>query len=96
VVAGCRRTGYITTLAGRRRYFADINSPNFTARGKAERAAVNSVPQGSAADLVKCVMVDLVQQLGAAGLSDHVRMLLQVGRCTEEDMGREVLCWVWW
>jgi hypothetical protein len=79
VVAGARRSGYITTLAGRRRYFGDINSSNFTARGKAERAAVNSVPQGSAADLVKCVMVDLTQQLAACGLGDHVRLLLQVG-----------------
>ncbi|MBP8668454.1 MAG: DNA polymerase I, partial [Bacteroidia bacterium] len=48
-----RHNGYVKTLMGRRRYLKDINSRNFTVRGFAEREAINSPLQGSAADLVK-------------------------------------------
>ncbi|XP_043217942.1 DNA polymerase theta-like [Amphibalanus amphitrite] len=53
VVADCVRQGYVTTLAGRRRYLPDITSGSPAARGAAERQAVNTTVQGSAADLVK-------------------------------------------
>lgn len=51
--------GYVQTIMGRRRYLKDINSKNFTVRGFAERNAINSPVQGSAADLIKLAMIDI-------------------------------------
>jgi DNA polymerase-1 len=52
-----REHGYVQTLMGRRRWLKDINSANFTVRGYAERNAINSPIQGSAADMIKLAMV---------------------------------------
>jgi DNA polymerase-1 len=71
-----RRDGYVGTLYGRRRYFADINSRNQTMRANAERAAINMPIQGSAADMIKVAMIRIDGDLGSRGLSS--RMLLQV------------------
>ncbi len=71
----------MSTLAGRRRYLTDINSggpKSSNARSRAERQAVNTVPQGSAADLVKQAMVQLVARLEERGLAQQCRMVLQV------------------
>jgi len=71
-----RARKYVTTLWGRRRPLADINSDNPRDRSFAERAAVNTVVQGSAADLIKIAMVRVARQMRASGMRS--RMLLQI------------------
>tara|TARA_B110000914_G_scaffold225860_1_gene247929 strand:- start:3010 stop:5772 length:2763 start_codon:yes stop_codon:yes gene_type:complete len=56
-IESVRENGYAQTIAGRRRYFKDIKSGNATIRSNAERAAINSPIQGSAADMIKLAMV---------------------------------------
>ena len=57
VVEDARRTGYTTTLYGRRRYIPELSSSNFNIRQGAERIALNTPVQGTAADLIKLAMV---------------------------------------
>ncbi|HWB96032.1 MAG TPA: DNA polymerase, partial [Bryobacteraceae bacterium] len=71
-----RRTGVTKTLFDRERPIPDINSRNPNARGFAERTAVNSPLQGTAADLIKLAMIRIDRVLIAGGL--RTRMLLQV------------------
>lgn len=52
-----REHGYVQTVLGRKRWLRDINSSNFTVRGYAERNAINSPIQGTAADMIKLAMV---------------------------------------
>ena len=66
----------VRTLFGRRRYLPDINSKNPGARSAAERTAVNTPIQGTAADLIKRAMISVDGALHAQGL--EARMLLQV------------------
>jgi DNA polymerase-1 len=73
-IASARRVGYATTLAGRRRSIADIRSQNRTLRSAAERIAINSPIQGTAADLLKEAMLRIARDL--AGL--RATLLLQV------------------
>ncbi|HYV92314.1 MAG TPA: DNA polymerase I [Chitinophagales bacterium] len=54
-----RDHGYVTTIKGRKRYLRDINSANQTVRGQAERLAINSPIQGSAADMIKLAMINI-------------------------------------
>jgi len=54
-----KKNGYIQTLLGRRRYLPEINERNFTVRAQAERNAINSPIQGSAADMIKVAMVNI-------------------------------------
>lgn len=70
------RFGYVLTMLGRRRPISDIASTNPSRRSAAERAAINSVVQGSAADLIKLAMVDLEGRIDAGEV--HARMLLQI------------------
>lgn len=56
-----REHGYVQTLMGRKRWLRDINSANFTIRGFAERNAINSPIQGTAADMIKLAMVKIHQ-----------------------------------
>ena len=58
-VQSCRDSGHIVTLLGRKRYLSGIHSQNIHARSQAERQAVNSTIQGSAADLVKTAMINI-------------------------------------
>ncbi len=58
-VASTKQHGYAETLAGRRRYFPDINSQNHTIRTATERAAVNMPIQGTAADMMKVAMIKI-------------------------------------
>ncbi len=58
-----REHGYVETLFGRRRYLADINSRNATVRSFAERNAVNSPIQGTAADIIKMAMITISKRL---------------------------------
>ncbi len=53
----CREHGFVQTLMGRKRWLRDINSANFTVRGLAERNAINSPIQGTAADMIKLAMI---------------------------------------
>ena len=71
-----RHNGYVKTLMGRRRYLKDINSRNFTVRGFAEREAINSPLQGSAADLVKLAMIQIHEEFKRQNLK--TKMTLQV------------------
>ena len=83
VGALCRHAGYIRTLFGRRRYFPAAKSTNFRKRAEVERKAVNSVCQGSAADVIKMAMVRIQKRIFGAYQSlslfrSPVRMVLQV------------------
>ncbi len=71
-----RKTGYAETVLGRRRTLRDINSQNATARQAAERDAINTPIQGSAADLIKIAMVNIDRAMKAAGL--RAKMVLQI------------------
>jgi DNA polymerase-1 len=75
-VRRAERDGYVCTLMGRRRPVLQIGSRNRTERMAAERVAVNSPIQGSAADIVKKAMIDVTRALQAEGLK--TRLLLQV------------------
>ncbi len=71
-----RKNGYIETLMGRRRYLRDIKSKNWTVRAQAERNAINSPIQGSAADLIKIAMIRIHEALGKDAFRGG--MILQV------------------
>jgi DNA polymerase-1 len=71
-----REHGYVETLMGRKRWLKDINSANFTIRGFAERNAINSPIQGSAADMIKLAMIKVHQEFSQQKLRS--KMLLQV------------------
>jgi DNA polymerase I len=71
-----REKGFVETLMGRRRYLPDINSNNGTVRGMAERNAINSPIQGSAADIIKLAMIRIHQRMKDAKMKS--KMILQV------------------
>ena len=71
-----RQDGYVTTLFGRRRYLADINSRNVNARNLAERNAINAPIQGSAADIMKIAMVGVARRFKEEGIRS--KLILQV------------------
>ncbi|MFE6966401.1 DNA polymerase I [Agromyces sp. NPDC057679] len=76
VVEQAKIDGYTETIFGRRRPFPDLNSPNRVHRENAERAALNSPIQGSAADIMKIAMVSVEREIAAQGLES--RMLMTV------------------
>ena len=71
-----REQGYVETVFGRRLYLPDINSPNGPRRNGAERAAINAPMQGTAADLIKMSMVEVLRTLNAQQRA--TRMIMQV------------------
>ncbi len=71
-----RENGYVETLMGRKRWLKDINSANFTVRGFAERNAINSPIQGSAADMIKLAMIKIHKEFNKHNFKS--KMLLQV------------------
>ncbi len=75
-ITKARANGYAETVLGRRRTLRDINSRNATARQAAERDAINTPVQGSAADLIKVAMVKVDKALRAEGL--RAKMVLQI------------------
>lgn len=75
-VEQCREKGYVETMAGRRRAIRDIDSRNQTQRQAAERTAINSPIQGSAADMIKRAMIDIDALLQQGDWKS--RLLLQV------------------
>lgn len=76
IVATARKQGFVETLTHRRRYLPDINAKGFNQRSFAERTAMNTPIQGSAADIIKTAMIRMPQALKEAGLK--ARMLLQI------------------
>ncbi len=71
-----RENGYVRTLKGRKRWLKDINSANFTVRGFAERNAINSPIQGTAADMIKLAMIKVDTAIREQKLKS--KMVLQV------------------
>ncbi len=71
-----KENGYVQTLMGRKRWLRDINSANFTVRGFAERNAINSPIQGTAADMIKLAMIRIHQEFKQKKFKS--KMLLQV------------------
>jgi len=71
-----RRSGYTTTLCGRRRFFANINSKNHNLRAADERAAINMPIQGTAADMMKIAMIDVHKELKRKAMKSM--MIIQV------------------
>jgi DNA polymerase-1 len=71
-----RENGYVQTIMGRKRWLRDINSANFTVRGFAERNAINSPIQGTAADMIKLAMQKVHAAMKKEGMKS--RMILQV------------------
>jgi DNA polymerase-1 len=72
----CRENGFVQTIIGRKRWLKDINSANFTVRAFAERNAINSPIQGTAADMIKLAMVKVHEAFKKHGFRS--RMILQV------------------
>ena len=75
-IEDARRNGYVTTMFNRRRYLPEINSSNFNRRSFAERTAINTPIQGTAADIIKKAMVDVAEVLSKEKLKSN--LLLQV------------------
>lgn len=76
IILTARANGYVTTILNRRRYLPDITSRNFNIRSFAERTAMNTPIQGSAADIIKKAMIDMAERLKSENL--QTRLLLQV------------------
>ncbi|HJY22129.1 MAG TPA: DNA polymerase I, partial [Hanamia sp.] len=72
----CKTNGYVETLMGRKRWLKDINSSNFTVRGYAERNAINSPIQGTAADMIKLAMINVHKEFQKYNFKS--KMILQV------------------
>ena len=86
--ANARKNSYVKTIAGRKRYLDDINSDDSAKRSQAERQAINTVIQGSAADLMKAAMINMTSNLAQWRdektrpqllLQIHDEMILEVG-----------------
>ena len=77
-IAKAQRDGYVETMLGRRRPIPQIHARDPQTKALGERLAINSVVQGSAADLIKIAMVDLYRQLPSKFPGAGVRMLLQI------------------
>ena len=76
IVVQAKRNGYVETIMNRRRYLPEITSRNFNQRSFAERTAMNTPIQGSAADIIKKAMIDCVTQLEKTNI--EANLLLQV------------------
>ncbi|MFO0896383.1 MAG: DNA polymerase I [Pirellulales bacterium] len=96
-LAAARRNGYVTTILGRRRAIAGVRDGRSSAgrqRNLAERTAINTVIQGSAADLIKKAMLAVHAHLQATGfparmlLQIHDELVFEVERARAEEMGR--------
>ena len=95
-IAEARRTGYVETISGRRRYIPDLNSHNANLRALAERNAVNAPIQGTAADIIKMAMDSVDRNIRENGLQSrmvlqiHDELLLEVPSA-EKDIVRDML-----
>ena len=75
-VERCKAFGYVETALGRRRYLPNINARNFQARNAAQRAAINMPIQGTAADIIKIAMIEIMNRMD--DLNMRSKMILQV------------------
>ncbi len=75
-INNAKELGFVETLMGRKRWLRDINSSNFTVRGFAERNAINSPIQGSAADMIKLAMISVHREMKKKTWES--KMILQV------------------
>ncbi len=75
-ISFCKTNGYVETLMGRKRWLKDINSSNWTVRGYAERNAINSPIQGTAADMIKLAMIKIHSEFKRRNLKS--KMIMQV------------------
>ena len=76
IVEQAKKHGYVTTILNRRRYLPEINSSNFNLRSFAERTAMNTPIQGSAADIIKKAMIHMDARLREENM--QAKLLLQV------------------
>ncbi len=76
IIHSAKQKGFVSTLMQRRRYIPEITSRNFNLRSFAERTAMNTPIQGTAADIIKKAMIDMAEALKEHGLK--ARLLLQV------------------
>ena len=96
IEAGAKSLGYVTTLAGRRRMLPEINSRNVNMAQQARRMAINTVVQGSAADIIKKAMleVDKSPVIGELGgsliLQIHDELLLEAPTAKSREVGEAV------
>ena len=97
VVEEARVRGYTETILGRRRYLPDLVSDNRQRREMAERMALNAPVQGSAADIIKVAMLNVVTGLGEGQMSSrlllqvHDELVLEVAAGEEEALRRLVI-----
>ena len=97
IKAKAKSQGFVETLMGRRRYIPEINSRSFPARGGAERVAINTPIQGTAADVIKLAMVMLQARMDEMGLRSlmivqvHDELIFEVPSEEMEDMQAIVL-----
>jgi len=96
-IAFAVQEGYVQTLFGRRRRIPELRAQSWNVRSLGERLAVNTVIQGSAADIIKLAMVRCHRALEAAGLS--MRLILQIhdellfeGPEAEAEQARQIMC----
>ncbi len=89
-IAQAREEGFVTTLLGRRRFIPEINSENFQLRSFAERTAINTPLQGSAADVIKAAMIAVDGEM----VGKKAKMILQVHDELVFDAHRSELEWL--
>jgi DNA polymerase-1 len=96
VIERVKQDGYVTTMLGRRRYLPEIRSRNFNVRAFAERAAINSPIQGTAADLLKIAMIRVRDRIAREKLparmllTVHDELVFEVERSAAGDLGKAV------
>jgi DNA polymerase-1 len=96
VIERVKQDGYVTTMLGRRRYLPEIRSRNFNVRAFAERAAINSPIQGTAADLLKIAMIRVRDRIAREKLparmllTVHDELVFEVERFAAPELGRAV------
>lgn len=76
ILEKARASGYVETASGRRRYIQELNNKNFSIRNAAERAAINTPIQGTAADMIKVAMIEIAKRLKTDKMRS--KMILQV------------------
>ena len=97
IVAEAREKGYVATIFGRKRYLPDINSPNRAAREFAERTAINTPIQGSAADIIKLAMIEIHRSIKKEEmpakmiLQVHDELLFEIPEPQVEDVARRIV-----
>ncbi len=99
IIADARKCSYIETIKGRRRYLPNITSDDPARRAKAERQAVNSTIQGSAADIAKLAMLEMDKCLRQRGhtwknvnlvLHVHDELVYEAPKSIEKDVVRKL------